>query len=324
MIIPTITLIIPAYNASNTILNILGDLAQVSHFIHEIIIVDDESKDDTLEVVKKWQETHHNVRIISISNSKAGGARNEGLALASGEWCWFVDADDRIEIGYIEQLIKTLTSSIDIVVFNGYWVSLDYKRYLVKNPPNQTQWLGHDFISQGLKLTFFNVGPWNKLYKTSFLKEHNLSFTPHRFHEDYDFNVRVMLENPRITFINLPIYQLVKTKNSITTNTNLSHIEKLIEDSYYFVQCIESIVMQKTFPKNVMYWVLNDCAERRLKLRYQSKKYHFKPQDDKQLILKYAKTFKTKLKAVQALYLANILMPILNIKRTIQKRIEKK
>jgi glycosyltransferase involved in cell wall biosynthesis len=319
-----ISIIIPAYNAKQYILKILEDLDRINDNILEVIIVDDESKDDTLNIVTAWQSSHPYVLSVSIKNSKAGGARNEGLRIAKGEWIWFIDADDRIDTQLVPILLKHLDDSNDLIIFNGYWVSSDYKRYLIKNPPKQIYWNGHDFLVQGLKHHFFNVGPWNKLYRRSFLNEHQLMFTAHLWHEDYDFNTRVMLKNPRITVVNTPIYHMIKSKDSITTNQNLFHIQKLIQDSYFFIESFESIIKNHSFSPHVTKTILNDCAERRLKVRIQSQKVQLEIIQDDHLILNHAKFFKTRVKAIQAIYLSNILNPLILLKRKIQRFIEKK
>jgi len=88
---PGISVIIPAYNAAATLSRALDSVLAQTWPAHEVIVVDDGSTDATGEVVKSYAER---VRYVRQDNAGPSAARNQGVAMASGEWIAFLDADD--------------------------------------------------------------------------------------------------------------------------------------------------------------------------------------------------------------------------------------
>lgn len=97
MIIPTISVIIPAYNASGTILDCINSVLQQTVSIFEIIIVNDGSSDKTESIVNEFivKRNQSNIFIFSQPNGGQAKARNKGIIESKGDWIAFLDADDR-------------------------------------------------------------------------------------------------------------------------------------------------------------------------------------------------------------------------------------
>lgn len=87
----SISVIIPAYNAANTVVEAIESVLVQTYSVTEIIVVDDGSTDQTADVVAK---TFPSVRLESGPNRGPSGARNHGISVAKGEWIAFLDADD--------------------------------------------------------------------------------------------------------------------------------------------------------------------------------------------------------------------------------------
>lgn len=92
MSVPLVSVIIPAYNASATIVATLESVLKQSFEGFEIIVVDDGSTDDTADVVKSLQD--HRIRYIYQENAERAAARNRGIVEARGQYLAFLDADD--------------------------------------------------------------------------------------------------------------------------------------------------------------------------------------------------------------------------------------
>ena len=93
----TVSAVIPAYAAESTIVETLDSILAQSTPVHEIIVVDDVSPDDTVSVVRHWQDEHPEAPLILVEQSEntgPAGARNAGIEKASGEWIAFLDSDD--------------------------------------------------------------------------------------------------------------------------------------------------------------------------------------------------------------------------------------
>jgi len=92
---PTFSVIIPAYNAAKTLRSTVASVFAQSDQCFEIIIVDDGSTDDTLQVMLQIAAMDWRVRIISQPNSGVSATRNFGAKLAKGDYLAFLDADDQ-------------------------------------------------------------------------------------------------------------------------------------------------------------------------------------------------------------------------------------
>lgn len=89
---PNASIIVPAYNVAHCITETLTSLLAQTYADFEIIVVDDGSKDQTLATIQKFNDTR--IKIVRQTNHGLAGARNSGIAAASGEYIGFCDSDD--------------------------------------------------------------------------------------------------------------------------------------------------------------------------------------------------------------------------------------
>jgi peptidoglycan/xylan/chitin deacetylase (PgdA/CDA1 family)/2-polyprenyl-3-methyl-5-hydroxy-6-metoxy-1,4-benzoquinol methylase len=92
--LPAVSVIVPAYNAAETIDKALASLAAQGRVAWEAIVVDDGSTDGTAEIVRRRMKREPRLRLIRQSQSGVSAARNAGVSEARGEWLCFLDADD--------------------------------------------------------------------------------------------------------------------------------------------------------------------------------------------------------------------------------------
>ena len=89
-----ISIIIPAYNASKYITRTLDSICNQTYKNLEIIVVDDGSSDNTLEICKKQSEKDNRIKVYHKDNEGVTLARDMGISMATGELIGFIDADD--------------------------------------------------------------------------------------------------------------------------------------------------------------------------------------------------------------------------------------
>ncbi len=89
---PTISVVIPAYNGERTILETIASVQQQTCSDFELIVINDGSTDRTLELLSTVQDPR--LKVFSYSNGGLPTARNRGIAQATGEFITFIDADD--------------------------------------------------------------------------------------------------------------------------------------------------------------------------------------------------------------------------------------
>ena len=94
-----ISVIIPTYNSSNFIQKTLESLASQTVLPEEIIIVDDGSEDNTVEIINKWAQYKKslNIKLKQNHHKGPGETRNIGIQLSKGDWISFLDSDDTWE-----------------------------------------------------------------------------------------------------------------------------------------------------------------------------------------------------------------------------------
>lgn len=111
-----VSIIIPAYNVENYIFRAIESSINQTYKNIEIVIVDDGSKDNTWDVIKKYMKKDNRIVGIRQQNSGVSTARNNGLAKATGEYVIFLDSDDWINIDCISSLLNRVEKSNNTLI----------------------------------------------------------------------------------------------------------------------------------------------------------------------------------------------------------------
>lgn len=114
---PRISIIVPAYNAQDTIVLCLKSLLESDLKEIEVIVVDDGSGDETFQAVQTLQKNDSRIRLFWQENSGVSAARNLGIQMARGEYLGFCDSDDWVEPGmYSTMLQQAEDEDVNLVV----------------------------------------------------------------------------------------------------------------------------------------------------------------------------------------------------------------
>lgn len=127
-----ISIIIPVYNKERYICRILGDLKEQKFENFECIIIDDGSTDVSGSLCDKMAQNDKRFLVIHIPNGGVSHARNIGLKKAEGRYVTFIDADDRVDRWYLQQLYEdAICSQADMVIvgYEKFWENSDEKQY---------------------------------------------------------------------------------------------------------------------------------------------------------------------------------------------------
>lgn len=123
-----VSVIVPAYNAADTLDRALKSLVAQTRPADEIIVVDDGSTDNTAEIAQAYPA----VRCISQPNTGLPGARNTGIKASTGNWIGFLDADDEWLPTKLQRQLEHLARHPDLA-----WTSANFYRCLGSNDPGQ-------------------------------------------------------------------------------------------------------------------------------------------------------------------------------------------
>jgi len=113
---PLVSVIMPVYNASAYIVEALESVLASTYRPIEVIVMDDGSTDDSLQVAKEYAQAHPEVQVTTQPNAGASAARNHAIRLSNGEYILPVDADNRIHPLYIEEAEKVLETRPEVKV----------------------------------------------------------------------------------------------------------------------------------------------------------------------------------------------------------------
>lgn len=212
-----LSIIIPVYNTeiylSECIDSCLDLEKQMDNF--EIILVDDGSTDSSLSICKDYKNKYSNIKVLSQENQKQGAARNYGLSIAKGNYIWFVDSDDTIQLNGFSKILKHLKIKLyDVVCFNGCEVNQNGD--FLKNFNRFDKYSNEHKFSLISSRRNHNSSTPLCLFKKDFLKEHKLNFLPNIFFEDNEFLLRVFDLNPNSLFLKDVFYVIRLSLNSTT------------------------------------------------------------------------------------------------------------
>ncbi|RSK40701.1 glycosyltransferase family 2 protein [Mangrovimonas spongiae] len=235
---PFVSIIVPCYNVARFIDKGLGSVLNQTYINWECLVVNDGSKDNTENEIKKWVNKDARFKLISQENKGLSGARNTGLKHAKGDCIYFFDPDDMLDKNCLESLTNLYQSNVDIVI--GKNASVRNQTTTIINTLehyNTTNTLleNKNFVELALK-TPFSVVAWNKLYNTDFITTNNLWFKDGFVHEDELWFFETMYYAKKIIFNSKVIYYYnIGNQSSITKNYSLYNLTSyltVIEDIY--------------------------------------------------------------------------------------------
>jgi len=215
-----VTIIIPVYNAEKYLVNCIKSVVSQEYAELEVLLIDDGSTDGSFKLCKRFEKEYTYISVIHQQNHGSGYTRNIGIQKAKGEYLVFVDADDRLpKKNTIAIMVKAMEEQkADIVVgnyqrlYNGKLIPANRHGFTDTSDTTTV-----DFRFQG----FFSVGHlayvWSKMYRRSFLIEHELKFQNFIYAEDKMFNFECYLAKAKYKFLKEDVYVYRKTPDSIST-----------------------------------------------------------------------------------------------------------
>ena len=113
-----ISIIVPVYNVEEYLEECLESIRKQTYQDIEVILVNDGSTDGSQAICEYFCQTDKRFRLINQKNQGQSVARNHGVKESIGEYIMFVDSDDVVSLGLLEQLMKYMSNGIDIVECN--------------------------------------------------------------------------------------------------------------------------------------------------------------------------------------------------------------
>ena len=233
--------VVTVYNMEKYVADCLNSLVsqQNTSYKYEIIVVNDGSKDSSIGIINEFAKKYANIRVLNQPNGGLSIARNNGLAMSSGRWIWFIDSDDMVSLNSLSDIEKLESShDLEAMVFSIENFSVNEHYTYADRSSNKGEIItGRDYMRSGFPCQV----PFT-IYKRDYLIINDLKMKPGIFHEDMEFSPRAYYGLKKIGFITDVLYLRRITPNSITHSINWKkNFDCLIvaESLYSFSETVE-------------------------------------------------------------------------------------
>jgi len=257
---PRVSIVMPVFNAARFLALSIGSVMEQTMGDWELVLVDDGSSDESARLCADHARDSARIRFIAQQNAGPAAARNAGVRVATGDFIFFLDADDRLPPDALQQLLSAAdTEHADMVLGNFYKQEndgppvpqpvifrpggepfvgpmtvladaalLDYIRHFLNHPSNH-------LVSYC----------WARLYRRSVIVEQALEADENmRLFEDFAFNLAFLGKTRRLVFVNQPVYVYILRTRHISASMSILNAASLASDMQSFRKTIERFMTE--------------------------------------------------------------------------------
>ncbi len=239
---PLISIIIPVYNVELYLQRCVESVIHQTYTNLEIILVDDGSPDWCGRICDRYANQDDRIRVIHQENQGASSARNAGMEIMTGEYCFFVDSDDYIDPRTIELLHdRAKAAQADLVIGNTF-IALENQKLLPNPRFTRVQFSKEELERTPAKYEYlydpgYGVTIWNKLYRNQFLQKYRLRFHEQLpFGEDMVFSIQLVARHPKIQLVNKYTYYYCTYASTLSKSPK----QRIVEQSAQVLDSIQS------------------------------------------------------------------------------------
>ena len=225
-----LSIIVPAYNTEAYLGRCLDSCLDqdMPGEDYEIIVVNDGSTDGTLLLAENYAADHPSMKVYSQDNGGLSRARNAGLALATGEYVWFVDSDDTIASKCLASLYSLCSGrDLDILAISSERIvdGKAYPHFVFDQSLDGIVHSGPEVMRKNLIVS--PCAPF-MLFRRQFLADRSLLFYPGVFHEDEEFSPRALYQAGRVSFCGRICYSAFVRGGSIMQTVNPRRVNDIL------------------------------------------------------------------------------------------------
>lgn len=211
-----ISIVVPVYNVADYLNECVDSLLAQKYKDVEIILVDDGSTDNSGKICDEYSKKNRIIRVIHQKNGGLSAARNKGLSVAKGKYICFVDSDDYVLPGYLDEMLKVVKKKNADICVCGFGETI----------PQEKTISGQDATIQFLtKQENLDILAWNKLYRLSIFKNFDITYPEGKNNEDNLTTYKLYAHANKVSYIAKSLYYYRERENSITKKTK--EVERL-------------------------------------------------------------------------------------------------
>lgn len=261
-----VSIIVPVYNAAQSLSRCLDSILNQSYSDIEIILINDGSTDKSAEICEEYVAKHSNIIYASKANGGVSSARNCGLNMVSGDWLTFCDSDDTLPLNAIEVLVAKTNGIFDCVV--GGYRELNFKGEILY----ETAGVDEVIIDSKSALMdlyvpiYFKYNGYlvNRLFKMAIIKEMRLQFNENiHYREDGLFITEFLcFSKKNLCYTSTPVYNYYMNPSSAMMTLEHTFPSKFLTelDSRIFSE----VAIRKSysiFDYKLRYWARKSVIE---------------------------------------------------------------
>lgn len=227
-----VSVVIPTYNVSKYIESTLESVIMQTIDDFEIVIVDDGSTDNTVELCKKTLETVNiPYKILRQSNSGVSVARNRGIDASEGKYIYLLDSDDLINKFFLEKMIYTAKKNNADIVFCGF-DKIDEQQNLIEQYSSLYSYIEGELTGIEVLKLMLKEQIWictiSGIYKRELICNNNITYTPKCSNgEDQEFCMKNLIHAKNITCVKESLAFYVQRDSSVSYSGSLKKFNAL-------------------------------------------------------------------------------------------------
>lgn len=256
-----ISIVVPVYNAENTLERCVNSICKQTYDNIEIILVNDGSADNSLKICNKLAQKDKRIRVISQSNAGVSAARNLGIEAAQGAYIGFVDSDDWIDSDMYSSMYKSMQENNAELVLCNY-IQVYGEKHIKKDEfiriKEDTKLLKEEVLSNILSRQDNNIigTCWRLLVSKELLTKNNIQFDVGiRMSEDMMFVIKCVDAASKISLDRRQLYYYCMNQNSATAK----YMINIWEDMMVLINWCKNNILMK-YPNLKLDDLIKECT----------------------------------------------------------------
>ena len=249
-----LSIIVPVYKVRDYVGQCLRSILDggADEAMYELIVVNDGTPDDSMSVVREVVEGHSNVTVIAQENQGLSAARMAGLSTAEGEYVWFVDSDDWLEVGAVETILRMISNKpgYDVYAMPLLWATPQCAR------PDFTLSEEQTFTGRNLLRTAYPLWAIQRyIMKRNLFERSSVFFPKGLIHEDEYFYRVLLYHAGRVLLLASSVYYYRQRPDSIMGAKSV----RSLYDQVSIYRLLESFLDREVEPVDKRWFQTDIC-----------------------------------------------------------------
>ncbi len=243
-----VSVVIPVYNTEKYLGKCLDSIINQTYNNLEIIVINDGSSDNSINILKKYQHNDNRIIVIDRENKGPIYSRLEGIQKSTGKYVIFVDSDDWLDLETIQKNLQISEMyNADVVRFNMIREQVEEGiKTEIEGPYKEEKYISREQFEKYLYPVILNSYSCNaicgQLIKKEVIKNVKVQNNNIKMGDDLLTNLEIYNNINSIVFTKNYFYHYRKTEDSITTTTNIKKIKSNIKDTYEVYSKLYNII----------------------------------------------------------------------------------